>query len=146
MDIKTPSEKKIYGLEDLKIRPAFSFYSRSKNLQNHVDGDTWVQEFDFSFKPFILSETTEFKFSIVHPKKLNLHEMIATKQGFDQVEINEKVFKAQKVKVTLRGFKKMFWHADLWYEQGTGDLLMYKANEGPNTPTSVITLFAKQFD
>jgi oligopeptide transport system substrate-binding protein len=37
MDIKTPNEKKVINAEDLKIRPAFSFYSKSKNLQNHVD-------------------------------------------------------------------------------------------------------------
>jgi len=37
MDIKTPNKKKIISAEDLKIRPAFSFYSKSKNLQNHVD-------------------------------------------------------------------------------------------------------------
>ncbi|MGE3715127.1 MAG: hypothetical protein AB7G16_01145, partial [Simkaniaceae bacterium] len=37
MDIKTPSEKKILVVEDLKIRPAFPFYSRAKNLQQHVD-------------------------------------------------------------------------------------------------------------
>jgi len=36
MEIKLPSDKKIESAEDLTIRPAFSFYSKSKNLQNHV--------------------------------------------------------------------------------------------------------------
>ncbi|NGX50503.1 MAG: Oligopeptide-binding protein OppA [Chlamydiae bacterium] len=37
MEIKTPSDQKISDAQDLKIRPAFSFYSRSKNLQDHVE-------------------------------------------------------------------------------------------------------------
>ncbi|MGE0199103.1 MAG: hypothetical protein AB7N99_00120 [Simkaniaceae bacterium] len=111
-----------------------------------LEGDTWVQEFDFSFKPFILANHSDFKFSIVHPQKLSLHQMVASKQGLDQIDIDGKIFTALKVKVTLRGFKKMFWHADLWFEQDSGDLLRYKANDGPNTPTSIITLFSKHLD
>ncbi len=107
--------------------------------------DFWVQEFDFSFKPFILSGNSDFKFSIVDPEKLNLHKMIATKRGIDRTEVNGKYHAALRVKVTLRGFKSMFWHADLWYDQESGDLLKYEADKGPNTPTSIITLFSKQF-
>jgi len=111
-----------------------------------LNGDTWVQEFDFSLKPYIISEFNDFKFSIVHPKNLSLHNMIASKQGLDQIDINGKRFTALKVKVTLRGFKKIFWHADLWFDQKSGDLLRYKANDGPNTPTSITTFLSKQFD
>jgi len=111
-----------------------------------LNGDAWVQEFDFSLKPYIQSQSSDFKFSIVHPKKLSLHNMVATKQGLDQIDVNGKIFTALKVKVTLRGFKKMFWHADLWFDQESADLLKYKANDGPNTPTSIMTLFSKQID
>ena len=111
-----------------------------------LNEDTWVQEFDFSLKPYILSERNDFKFSIVHPKKLSLHHMIASKLGLDQIDINGKLLTALKVKVTLRGFKKMFWHADLWFDQESGDLLRYKANDGPNTPISIMTLLSKQIN
>ena len=114
--------------------------------QFHIGKESWVQEFDFCFKPFIHSSFRDFKFSIVHPKKLSLHSMIATKQGLDQIEVHGKVYDALKVKVTLTGFKKMFWHADLWFDPQAGDLLKYMANEGPNTPLSTITLFSKQFN
>ena len=104
----------------------------------------WLQEFDFSFRPFILSKNSYFKFYIVHPKKLSLHHMIATKENeFEDIQINHKHFHAIKVKVTLTGLKKLFWKADLWFEKETGDLLKYVANEGPNTPLSIITLFSK---
>ena len=114
--------------------------------QFHIGNQSWVQEFDFCFKPFIHSNFRDFKFSIIHPKKLSLHSMVATKQGLDQIEVHGKVYDALKVKVTLTGFKKMFWHADLWFDTQAGDLLKYMANEGPNTPLSTITLFSKQFN
>ncbi|MCB1071714.1 MAG: hypothetical protein H7A41_04435 [Chlamydiales bacterium] len=111
-----------------------------------LGNDLWVQEFDFCFKPFILSDYRDFKFSIIHPKNLDLHDMIATKQSLDKLDLNGKAREAIKVKVTLTGFKKMFWHADLWFDPQSGDLLKYMATEGPNTPLSVITLFSKQID
>lgn len=111
-----------------------------------VGNDLWLQEFDFSFKPFILSNCRDIKFSIIHPKKLDLHDMVATKQSFEKLLINGVERETLKVKVTLTGFKKMFWHADLWFDPQAGDLLLYKANEGPNTPTSVITLFSKTLE
>lgn len=101
----------------------------------------WIQEFDFSFKPFILSDYRDFKFSIINPKKLDLHDMVAIKQPLEKLDLNGAVREALKVKVTLTGFKKMFWHADLWFDPRSGDLLKYMANEGPNTPLTVITLF-----
>lgn len=111
-----------------------------------VGKDLWLQEFDFSFKPYILSNLRNLHFAIVHPKKLDLHNMIATKQALEPLNLNGKLIETLRVKVTLTGFKKMFWHADLWFDPQEGDLLMYKANEGPNTPTSVITLFSKSAD
>ncbi len=114
--------------------------------QFHIGNDLWVQEFDFSFKPFIISDYRNFKFSIVRPKNLDLHSMIATKQGYEKIDLNGKVYDALRVKITLTGFKKMFWHADLWFDPQAGDLLKYMANEGPNTPLSVITLFSKKID
>lgn len=108
-----------------------------------VGNDLWLQEFDFSFKPFIVSNFQDLRFSIIHPKKFDLHDMVAIKKGFEPLNLNGKLKETLRVKVTLTGFKKMFWHADLWFDPQAGDLLMYKANEGPNTPTSVITLFSK---
>ncbi|MCP5506547.1 MAG: hypothetical protein H7A38_06660 [Chlamydiales bacterium] len=138
------------GQEEYSIRREGPTLIARKNVNGEkterrfkVGNDLWLQEFDFSFKPFIHSNFRELSFSIIHPKKLDLHDMVATKQGFEPLNLNGELKETLRVKVTLTGFKKMFWHADLWFDPQAGDLLMYKANEGPNTPTSVITLFSK---
>ena len=110
----------------------------------NIGSHPWIQEFDFSFKPFILSKNSYFKFSIIHPKHLTLHRMVATKQTIEPLEVHGKVYDALRVKVTLAGLKKMFWHSDLWFDPQSGDLLKYMATEGPNTPLRTITLFSKQ--
>jgi len=49
-------------------------------------------------------------------------------------------YRAQKVKVTLDGFYKKFWKAELWYDTKSHNLLYYKANEGPSTPYTILTI------
>lgn len=132
--------------EGSKLKAQKNVNGQFSERQFNLGNDLWVQEFDFSFKPFILSDYRDFKFSIIHPKNLDLHDMVATKQSFEKIDLHGVTREAIKVKVTLTGFKKMFWHADLWFDPQSGDLLKYMATEGPNTPLSVITLFSKQID
>jgi|GEM_PF-687137 len=110
----------------------------------NIGNDFWIQEFDFSMRDFILSKAHSLKFYTVHPTRLSLHYMIAIKSNsIDRVKIGDRSHDALRVKITLIGIKKMMWKADLWFDPKTGDLLKYAANEGPNTPTSVISLFSK---
>ncbi|MDJ0651695.1 MAG: hypothetical protein QNJ27_01600 [Simkaniaceae bacterium] len=106
----------------------------------------WVQELNFSFKPFILSDYRDFKFSIIHPKNLDLYDMIATKQSFEKIDLYGEPREAVKIKVHLTGLKRMFWHADLWFDPQSGDLLKYVAKKRANTPLNIITLVSKQID
>jgi len=94
----------------------------------------WVQEFAFGFRNFLKDKETEYKFEILHPKDFDIHDMIATKEYVEDLTINGKTYKAQKLKITLQGFRKRFWKADVWYDLETLELLRYKANEGPGTP------------
>lgn len=110
------------------------------DTSHDISSNPWVQEFDFSLRPFILSNRSRFVFQIIHPEKLSMHTLVATKQRDEPIELHGKQYDAVKVRMTLTGLKKMFWHADLWFHAKTGDLLKYVANEGPGTPISTITL------
>ena len=100
----------------------------------------WVQEFEFGLYPFLVSDKTSWSFEILHPKNFKLHKMIAKKHGKETITINNKPYKTLVVHITLPGFKGIFWKAELWYDAETSNLLMYKSNEGPNTPSVAITL------
>ena len=58
----------------------------------------------------------------------------------ETVEVAGTKYNAQKVKVTLTGFKKNFWKAQLWFDKESHLLIRYRANEAPGTPYTETTL------
>lgn len=106
----------------------------------------WIQEFDFGLLPLLTSTKKSLNFELLHPKNFKIHKMVAKKQGIETITIEGKTYQAEEVHITLQGFKSMFWKAQLWYDSKTHDLLMYKANEGPHTPTTTISLISKTGD
>ncbi len=111
-----------------------------------INKTLWIQEFDFGLLPLLTSDRKSLNFEILHPKTFKVHKMVAKKQGIEPITIEGKTYQAQEVSVTLQGFKSMFWKAQLWYDAKTHDLLIYKANEGPHTPTTMIYLISKVED
>lgn len=109
-------------------------------MKTHDIGDTpWIQEFGFGLRAFMASEETSYKFCIVNPKDFGVVKMIAKKKKIETIEVGDKEYSAQKVYVTLQGLKSMFWGADMWFDAKSQDLLMYEADQGPDTPFTVIT-------
>jgi hypothetical protein len=119
------------------------FVSQNKNATKilKLPNIPWIQEFKFGFKPFLeQTNQKEYSFCIVYAKDISLHEMIATKEKIEPLEVEGKSYEAQKLKITLKGFKKKFWKAEAWFDTKTHLLLKYKANEGPATPITEVTL------
>lgn len=114
----------------------------TKTKSYDIGTTPWVQEFVFGFKDFLSSKDKEYKFEIIHPDDYGLHDMIATKIDVEELTIDGKAYNTQKMKITLQGFKKRFWKAEVWYDMATHRMLRYKANEGPGTPVTE-TLFLK---
>ncbi|MBM3191844.1 MAG: hypothetical protein FJZ63_04250 [Chlamydiae bacterium] len=109
----------------------------------HVIKDTlWIQEFEFGLLPFLQSSKNAWFFDILHPKNFKLHKMVARKQEITSLKLGDKSYEAKLVHVTLQGFKSMFWKAELWFDNTTHKLLLYKANEGPHTPNVTISLIS----
>jgi len=100
----------------------------------------WVQDFSFGLRPFFISDDDSIKFEIINPKDLIIRTMVATKCEIEYKTFNSVEYRAQKVKVTLDGFYKKFWKAELWYDTKSHNLLYYKANEGPSTPYTILTI------
>ncbi len=100
----------------------------------------WAQDFSFGLKSFFQSSLDELKFEIINPKDLIMRTMVATKAEIEYKTFLGKEYRARKVKVTLDGYYRKFWKAELWYDTKTYNLLYYKANEGPSTPYTTLTL------
>ncbi len=107
---------------------------KERMLSHKIDKMPWVQEFTFGFQDFVKSNKKSYEFCIIYPKDLALHEMIATKEEEEEVEIEGVKYDTQKVKITLAGFKKSFWKGYAWFDRKSAMMVRYKANEGPRTP------------
>ncbi len=103
----------------------------------------WIQEFDFGLRPLLESSKNSINFQLINPKNFKMHKMVAKKEKQESLKIGTTTYEAVLVEITLHGFKSMFWKAQVWYDKKTHDLLLYKANEGPNTPLTTVTLISK---
>ena len=107
---------------------------RSYNL----GGEPWVQQFWYGLKPFLSSNNSEFKFSIINPEDFSRVRMVAYKQKIVPLTLAGKKYDAQLVKITLQGFQGMFWSGKAWYDSKDHSFLKYEANKGPKTPVTTI--------
>lgn len=102
----------------------------------------WVQDFKFGLRPFLQEKAKEFSFSIFYAKECSLHDMIATKEIEETIDIDGQKYETQKVKITLKGFKKRFWKAEVWFDKKTHLMIRYRSNEGPGTPHNTVNLIS----
>ncbi|MEX0962208.1 MAG: hypothetical protein WDZ28_05075 [Simkaniaceae bacterium] len=126
----------------LYVTSLFGDRKIEKNFK--IGNSAWVQEFGFGLRPFVQSEYRSYKFSIINPKDFTLNALVAKKERIELITLNAQTYKAQKIKITLQGFKSMFWTAHAWFDTVSGNLLMYRGNKGPNTPTTIITLLEEK--
>ena len=108
-----------------------------------IGNSKWFQNFGFCLKPFVDSNDKSIKFIIINPKDFSKIDMIAEKEENEKLKIKNKEFDSIKIKITLTGFKSMFWHGDIWFDSKTKEYLKYQANEGPHTAETTITLDIK---
>jgi len=105
-----------------------------------IKNKPWIQEFAFGLEAFILGDKTSYHFCIVHPKDLSLHDMVITKESVEDKIIANITYQTCKTKIHLSGWKKKFWKGEAWFDQKTGALVQYKANEGPGTSETCTSL------
>ncbi|MBM3197685.1 MAG: hypothetical protein FJZ58_00320 [Chlamydiae bacterium] len=117
---------------------------KEKILSHKVSDTPWVQDFKFGLQPFLMSDAKKYAFCIVHPEKLDVHEMVAQKDMEEVLEVGGKTYFTQKVKISLKGFKKKFWTGYVWFDTTTHLMVKYRANKGPGTPYTEMLLVGEK--
>lgn len=136
VSIKRENGKLISTIKDKKT-------GKETKKDNKIGKSKWIQEFTIGMKGFLLSNDKSCEFYTIHTDDLSARQMIATKEGIKKIQIGNQSVSAQKVYITLPGIQSWFWGAEAWYDPETLDLLLYKANSGPGTPMTTVTLLEK---
>src|SRR3990167_11398522 len=117
---KTGAEK---SLDVTKQSPCLIIKGNSKGrekIKSYKVGNTpWIQDFKFGFIPFLTNKAKTQPFYIINPDNLDVHEMIATKEIEEVLVIEGNKYNTQKIKVTLKGFRKKFWTGYIWFDTTT---------------------------
>ena len=92
---------------------------------------------------FLKGKNRNISFHLVSPKDFDIHELVATKELDEVLEIGEKKYHTQRIKITLTGFKRSFWKAQAWFDKESHLLVRYRSNEGPGTPHTETTISEK---
>jgi len=143
---------KKYDFQSAKEDTSYSFSRTDGNLacggkvkgkqmqaKLHLGRKKWIQQFGYGLQPFAQSKDSKWNFQTVNPNKFELVSMVATKDAIETLVIGKTSYQAQKINITLTGFKSMFWSATIWFDTKTYLFLRYEGNDGPNTPTTVVT-------
>ncbi|MBN1914798.1 MAG: hypothetical protein JW769_02785 [Parachlamydiales bacterium] len=101
----------------------------------------WIQIFEFDLIPFVCSSEKELRFHILHPEDGALNDMVAKKVALEDLVVDHKHYKTQKITITLdHWLKSKFWTAEIWFDTQSLAMVQYKANRGPNSPISTLYL------
>ncbi|OGN61600.1 MAG: hypothetical protein A3F40_04210 [Chlamydiae bacterium RIFCSPHIGHO2_12_FULL_27_8] len=140
--LKSQSNNSDYHIKRDKNILTAEGLSKGKTLssRNNIGGENWIQEFKFGLKKFINSKSSTFNFITLNPDDFSVKKLVATKKNIEDIKISDKVYRTQKIDITLQGFFSNFWRAEAWYDLKNYNLIRYKANMGPGTPISVIYL------
>lgn len=89
----------------------------------------WIQDFFLGLKPFLKSGNQKMIFYLINPKDLSLNKMTARKYRKENIRVNGKNYKTQKVIIHPKGFKSIFFKEKLWYDLKTYQLIKYEGRD-----------------
>lgn len=137
LSMKVEGKEKSYTMErDGRI---LLIKSNKETIKYNLGKGNWVQTFWFGLRPLVDSDDKSYQFSIINPDDFSLHKMVAIKDGTETINLKGKEYEALRIKISLKGFKGMFWSAKCWFDTKTHNFLKYIGNQGPNTPDTIIT-------
>jgi len=118
-----------------------TFEGESIDKKVSIDGAPWYQPMSFSLTSFIKSDKSSVEFWSLRPNDLLSYKMKAKKKEIQLIKIHGKEVEVQKVKVSLTGFRSMFWHGYYWFRKVDGLFMKYEGVNGPpGTPKTIIEL------
>ena len=117
-----------------------------KQLKKTIEIETaeWYQVPEFAISRMLAARKDFVIFSMFWIDKMSFYVMKAARIGEEKILIDGKEIDTIKVKMSLTGFKSVFWHADYWFRKSDFLIVKYIGVNGlPGTGSSVVELIAR---
>ena len=111
-----------------------------------IDSSPWIQSREFGMSGFADDpEVVELQFWALNPSDTSIVKMMGTRQEEKRIKCGDNFFDAFKVKVTLAGWKSIFWSSEFWFRKSDGVFLKYIGSaSGPNSPEIISELVGEE--
>lgn len=101
----------------------------------------WYQFAEFSLGRMVAARRNEAVYSLFWPDKMSFYVMKAAVTGDETISIDGKEIDAVRVRVTLAGFRSLFWSSFFWFRKPDYLFVKYRGVNGlPGTAETVIEL------
>lgn len=105
-----------------------------------IDDLPWYQEWGLGLKAFIQSDKNSTRYWSIDPNKLRIATFEAKKKKIEIIKNNGEEIESIYVKISLTGFLKLFWSADMWFRRSDGTHVYSRMKRGPVGPIMTVQL------
>ncbi len=144
---KTKKEQKVTAIrKENRVEVRIENKGDSEVRVFEIDPAPWIQSREFGMRGFADDpQVRELKFWALNPSDHSMNKMKATRKEEKRIRCGENYFQAFRVKVTLDGWKSIFWSSEFWFRKSDGVFLKYKGSaSGPNSPEVVSELVKEE--
>ncbi len=144
---KTKKEQKVTAIRtENRVEVTIEKKGKCEVKIHEIDPAPWIQSREFGMRGFADDPEAEMlKFWALNPSDSSMNKMMATRQEEKKIKCGDRHFEAFRVKVTLDGWKSIFWSSEFWFRKSDGVFLKYKGSaSGPNSPVVVSELVKEE--
>lgn len=111
-----------------------------------IDGDLWIQPIEYGLQWLVRDQDkNKCFFWTISPSDGSIIKLVAKKNGVERITIGDREYDTAKVRLTVSGWKSMFWSVDYWFRESDGLFLKFKGAYGfVGTPETVTELIGKK--
>lgn len=111
------------------------------NKKEQIDNSPWYQSMNRAAQQFLNANKNSQSFWFFSSYSLKLHKMEFTDKELVQININNKLQNAYKIRVTFPGWKGRFWSSYFWFDESKKEFIRYEGRQGP--PGAKLTVITK---
>lgn len=122
------------------IEGAFDGKEIKKEIR--IDNAPWYQAMTLSLRRLVTSKEKSVEFWTIRFDNLSPYKMKAKNNFRDRISLyGTEDMEVEKVKVSLMGFKAMFWNCSYWFRKQDGLFVRFEGRGGPpDYPKTIIEL------
>ena len=106
-----------------------------------LDDSPWYQPLSYSLRNFLSSDRSSVVFWIIRADNLSVIKMKAVKDTIEEIQVGDRWFESQKIKVSPVGITGYLWCGTYWYRVPDGLFLKYIGTNGwPGTQKTIIEI------